>query len=133
MSEIALKRILLVVDDKEDVAEALRFTLQDSGYEVVLVAGIEEAMEKASEEKFHATVLDVPMNQLSRLEVAKKLKADALTALPIIVLTDDEEQIVRKQFTGYDGFVSADADLSKLVKQVALLTAQGANTELPPS
>ncbi|MEO8923642.1 MAG: response regulator [Caldimonas sp.] len=121
MSEIALKRIL-VVDDEEDAAEALRFTIEEGGYEVVTATDIEDATAKASEEKFDATVLDVSMNVLSRLEVPKKLRADRLTALPIVVLTEVTEQIVRKQFTGYDGFVSKGADLSELVKQLALLT-----------
>ncbi|MDQ2734684.1 MAG: response regulator, partial [Pseudomonadota bacterium] len=113
-------KIIINVDHEEDAAEALRFTIEEGGYEVVTATDIEDATAKAAEGKFDATVLDLPMTELSRLEVAKKLEADPLTALPIVLLTELEEEIVRKQFTGYDQFVSKEADLEELLKQLAL-------------
>ena len=121
MSAAAPKRIL-VVDDEKDVAEALQYTIEEDGYEVVTANSEQDALAKVVEEHFDAAILDVTMGDIGGLAVARSLRAQSSTAsLPIVIFSGLEESIIRKQFTEYDLFVSKGADISGLGKQLASL------------
>lgn len=52
---------ILVVEDDRDMAEAIRLTLENAGYQVVNAYDQEEAWQKVNAEKPDLTVLDIMM------------------------------------------------------------------------
>jgi len=52
---------ILVVEDDRDMAEAIRLTLENAGYQVVNAYNPDEAWEKVSAEKPDLIVLDIMM------------------------------------------------------------------------
>jgi len=132
---LSTSKRILVVDGEKDVAQALRYTLEDEGFVVVTVTDENEALEKVAQGKFDAVVLDIATVELGRLAIAQKLRADASTPrLPIIVLSELNESVIRETFTAYDLFVSKTADISGLATQLMLVieranpTAEGLRT-----
>lgn len=121
MTAAAPKRIL-IVDDEKDVVEALQYTLEDEGYEVVPAFTVAEALAKVTEQTFDAAVLDVSVGETDGLEVARHLRDSPATAhMPIVILTGVEESVLRERFTGYDLFLGKGADLVGLTKQLEAL------------
>jgi DNA-binding response OmpR family regulator len=79
---------VLVVDDDSNIREVLHkfFTLK--GYEVVLAANGEQALELAECEMPKAILLDINMPDIDGMETCKRLRADEKTQLiPIILIT----------------------------------------------
>ena len=106
---MAAQRIL-VVDDEEDLREILRFNLESEGFEVETSASAEEALStiQRSPLTFHLILLDVMMDGMSGVDLARHLRAQGDT-IPIIFLTalgshDD-------QLSGFDA--GADDYISK--------------------
>lgn len=77
---------ILVVDDEQSMREFLSILLQQSGYAVVAVAGVKEALQKIKNDAFDLIITDLKLpdgNGLEVLEEAKKNDPDA----QIIVIT----------------------------------------------
>jgi CheY-like chemotaxis protein len=128
--EAAAPKRILVVDDEDDVALVLQYVIEDEGYEVVTATSTKDALAKAAKGKLDAAVLDVQMGETSGLQIAQALRAAPSNAqLPIIIVSGLDERAVRRQFSGYDLFVSKGADLTELVNKLAALTGHGSEAE----
>jgi two-component system alkaline phosphatase synthesis response regulator PhoP len=90
---------ILVVDDERDLVWAIRHSLNDEGYEVLVAYDGLEALALARRHRPDLIVLDIAMPQLDGLEVCHRLRQDAgLAAIPIIFLT--ERAAVEDRVTG---------------------------------
>jgi DNA-binding response OmpR family regulator len=79
---------VLVVDDDRNIREVLHnyFTLK--GYEVLLAANGEQALELAQCEIPKAILLDINMPGIDGMEICRRLRADEKTRLiPIVLIT----------------------------------------------
>ena len=100
---------ILVVDDEEDLLELLRFNLSGEGFSVTCVATGEEALDKVAEEVPDLILLDLMLPGMDGLEVARRLKSQALTKeIPIVMLTakGEEGDIVKGLERGADDYVT---------------------------
>ena len=82
---------ILVVDDEQDLCEILRFNLSNEGYDVCVAGSAEEALKllsdiHASGEKVSLILLDVMMDRMSGIEMARLLRNQGDNT-PIIFLT----------------------------------------------
>ena len=121
MSDVVIRKRILLVVAESDAAEALRFTLEDAGYEVLTTANVEEAIAKTSEQSCDVTVLDISLSELTRLDVEMKLTGESLSR-SLFVLSDIQEEFVRYRFGDYNRFVNKKADLSELLSGLELLS-----------
>ncbi|MFZ5787580.1 MAG: response regulator transcription factor, partial [Acidobacteriota bacterium] len=116
MSEIPMGRKVLVVEDDEAMAVALRDGFQYEGYEVALardgVAGLNMARQTAAD----LLVLDVMLPKLSGLDVCRKLRAEG-SRLPVIMLTARGQEIdkVVGLKAGADDYVTKPFSLMELL------------------
>jgi DNA-binding response OmpR family regulator len=79
---------VLVVDDDEDLREAIGFTLKSAGFAVATAADGPAALTTIEAARPHLVVLDVMMPGPSGIEVCRRLREDPGTAsLPVILLT----------------------------------------------
>ncbi len=98
---------ILIIDDEKDLIEVLSFRLQSYGYQVISATDGESGLKKVKSEQPNLIILDLMMPNMDGYEVARRLKADALSSsIPVIVLTaavtpDLSNKISRLNVSGY--------------------------------
>jgi len=92
-----LKTILLV-EDALSTAMLEKNILESSGFSVVIARDGQEALEKASQEKFDLVITDVLMPRMNGFELTRKLKKDNLYKdTPIIIVTTRETDADKRE------------------------------------
>jgi len=98
--------VVLIVDDVPDNLSVLHDALDESGYTVLVATSGEAALQRAAQALPDIVLLDAMMPGMDGFEVAKRLKASALTAhIPIIFmtgLTETEHLIAALEAGGVD-------------------------------
>jgi two-component system response regulator MprA len=119
---------ILVVDDDQDVREALRRALRLEAYEVDLAADGVEALELVDGAETDAVVLDVAMPRLDGLEVCRRLRRDG-NRVPVLMLTARDE--VRDRVSGLDAgaddYVVKPFALEELLARLRALLRRATN------
>jgi DNA-binding response OmpR family regulator len=96
---------ILVVDDEQDVAKALKVRLKANGYHVVLASDSVQAFMMANKEKPDLIILDIMIPGGGGFVVAERLKQSQIThRIPIIFLTGipgGEEKAHQLGVSGY--------------------------------
>jgi len=77
---------MIVVDDEEQILEALDTFFSLRGYDVFVTDSPAQAMEKISLEKFHVALLDINMPELTGIELMKRIK-DSRPTVQVIMMT----------------------------------------------
>ncbi|MFH1094450.1 MAG: response regulator [Candidatus Omnitrophota bacterium] len=91
---------ILVVDDEQDVVEALFHTLKRSGYEVETALTGEAGIEKTKKSKFDVILLDINLPDLNGIQVLEQMKK-----------VDPGIEVI--MITGYGSIESATESLKK--------------------
>ncbi|MGV3570977.1 MAG: response regulator [Ramlibacter sp.] len=98
--------VVLIVDDVPDNLSVLHDALDESGYTVLVATSGEAALQRAAQAVPDIVLLDAMMPGMDGFEVARRLKADKLTAnIPIIFmtgLTDTEHLVAALEAGGVD-------------------------------
>lgn len=113
---------LLIVEDDPALAELLVWHFEAEGYDVTRTADGEEALLLAAEETPDAIILDWMIENLSGIEVCRRLRRAPETATtPIIMLTarGEEEDRIRGLETGADDYVTKPFSPRELVARLA--------------
>ena len=80
--------VVLIVDDVPDNLSVLHDALDESGYSVLVATSGEAALQRAAQALPDIVLLDAMMPGMDGFEVARRLKAQALTQhIPIIFMT----------------------------------------------
>ena len=120
---------ILIVDDDQEIVEAVATVRRKKNHEVIEAYGGEEGLEKAKKEKPDAIILDVMMPDKNGYEVCKELKADAnYRDIPILLLTAVVSKISTTSYTHRmgmeteaDDYVDKPVEPSELVRLVERL------------
>jgi two-component system cell cycle response regulator DivK len=100
---------ILIVEDNELNAKLFKDLLEAHGHETLETRDGYEAIEIARRETPDLILMDIQLPEISGLDIAKKLKADAdLKSIPIVAVTafamkDDEQKILQ---AGCEGYIS---------------------------
>ncbi len=118
------KRRILVVDDSQLVAEAVKVKLEASNYDVSLAYSGEEALEKVKESSPDLMILDVYMPGIDGFEVCRRLREDPATeSLPIVMLSSRGN--IKEKLAGFragaDDYLVKEFDLLDLPYRVKLV------------
>lgn len=103
-----IKERILIVDDEEDILELVRFNLSREGYDVMVAASGEKAIDIAREKLPHLIVLDLMLPGIDGLEATRILKNNPETRrIPIVMLTakGEEPDVVAGLELGADDYV----------------------------
>jgi len=120
---------ILLVDDDPDIIEAVRFSLDQEGYEIITAADGMEALEKARKIKPDLIVLDVMMPKENGYRVCGMIREDEKAGkfskrTPIILLTarnlqnDPEREKMFMDFSKADVMMYKPFEMDDLLKQV---------------
>lgn len=113
---------ILVIEDEGDILEVLKLMLEDEGHQVVTAEDGRTALAAAAARPFDVVVMDISMPDMSGIDVARALRADAKTAdIRIAVHTGLDERWVRERFSDYDLFLTKANDAERLVDEIARL------------
>jgi DNA-binding response OmpR family regulator len=114
-----LKKKILVVDDEEDLARALKIRLKANGYNVVLASDSVQAFTMANKEKPDLIILDVMIPGGGGFVVAERLKQSTATHhIPIIILTGISGGEERAYKVGASGYVMKPYHPEKLLETI---------------
>ncbi len=77
---------LIIVDDEEDISNALEFLLRREGYSIDTANSAESALEMVEEHEYDLVMTDIKMEGMTGVELLERLKVDN-PSLPVIVMT----------------------------------------------
>ena len=97
---------IMVVDDEEDMVDAVKMVLEIEGYEVIVAYDGDEALQKAEAEMPDLILLDMKMPRKIGIEVCKILKSQAKTKhIPVLIFTasgaDIDDVVAEARADGY--------------------------------
>ncbi|MBI4516595.1 MAG: response regulator [Deltaproteobacteria bacterium] len=131
-------RVILVVEDEPDIAELLRFNLEQAGFAVVPAGRGEQALELVRRRRPALLILDLMLPGIDGLEVCRRIRSDAATTrLPIVMLTAKAAEVDRVVGLemGADDYVTKPFSPRELMARVraVLRRAYGAELQQPHS
>lgn len=90
---MAHKKVILLGEDDQDIAQMYKLAFDKAGYETVIAMNGEEVIKKAKELSPHVLLLDINMPVMDGFEVLQKIQEDlplyrSLKSTPIAMLTN---------------------------------------------
>jgi two-component system, OmpR family, response regulator MprA len=121
MNDFTRTARVLVVEDDEDIAQALQRSLRMEGYEVRTAADGQAALEEGRAFAPDLVILDLGLPKIDGLEVAKSLRAD--DDVPILILTarDALESRVEGLDSGADDYLVKPFERQELLARMRAL------------
>lgn len=114
-------KLILVVDDEQDILELVEYNLAKQGYRVMLTDNGAQALTLVRDHKPDLILLDIMMPDMDGHQVCTKLKSDQrFSHIPIIFLTarSDEMTEIRGLDEGADDYITKPVSISKLISRI---------------
>lgn len=115
---------ILLVDDEEDVLEALEKQLTVSGYRVLKARNGEESVAQAIRERPDLIIMDIFMPVMNGFEATRLLRQRLTTAvIPVMMLTASalKENELKGFDAGADDYITKPFDYDKLLARIKML------------
>jgi DNA-binding response OmpR family regulator len=109
---------VLVVDDEEAIAEAVRARLESEGYRVVVAVDGAQALHAAEREPPDLVVLDLMLPGMDGLEVCKRLQRDRWVPVLMLTARTEEADKVAGFAVGADDYLTKPFSLRELAVRV---------------
>lgn len=113
---------ILLVEDEENLQEALKLNLELEGYEVTCAGNGTEALKKIEEEYFDLIVLDVMLPELDGISVAEnvRLKNNDVPILMLSAKSSNADKVLGLK-KGADDYITKPFNLEELLLRVQKL------------
>ena len=121
------KKVVLVIDDEEDLRETITYLFTAKGFRVVTACDGLDGLDKLKTISPDLIILDMNMPRMGGLEFFGRLKDEKETSqYPVLVLTAraNMEQLFRD--IDVDGFMSKPFDLQKLLHEAQAIIRKNA-------
>jgi len=124
---------ILITEDDASLAEALQFSLTQSGYAVDWVANGAAADEALKDDVFGLLILDLGLPKLDGFEVLRRLRRRNVS-LPVLILSGREapEEKVQGLDLGADDYLVKPFSLGELQARVRALLRRGRQAGVAP-
>lgn len=113
---------ILIIENEEDLSEALKTILMQEGFEVSVSADGEKGLHDALHQKPDLLILDLMLPEMDGVTLLKKLREDSWgSEAQVIVMTafDDPEKVAKVTRYGVsDYIVKTNITLAKVVEKV---------------
>lgn len=113
-------RILLIEDD-QDMVEAIRLRLEANKYEVLVARDGLEGLDKARSEKPDLIILDIMLPKLDGFKLCRMLKFDEKYKNVIIIILSAKVQksdVLRGEEVGADGYITKPFKSEELLEKI---------------
>jgi CheY-like chemotaxis protein len=121
--------MILIVDDDASVREMLRRVLTGEGYPVAAAADGAEAIRIAAAERIDLVLLDLNLPDMSGWDTLGRL-ISVYPALAVIVITARSGRFPAARGAGFGALLEKPLDFPTLLRTVAELLAEPAETRL---
>ncbi|HED24500.1 MAG TPA: response regulator transcription factor [Firmicutes bacterium] len=115
------QRLILIVEDEEDIVRLLAFHLEKEGFRIHSVGSGPAALDYAFGNIPDLIILDVMLPEMDGLEVCRRLRSNPLTtAVPILILSARREELdkVLGLELGADDYMVKPFSIRELVARV---------------
>ncbi|HVF08493.1 MAG TPA: response regulator transcription factor [Actinomycetota bacterium] len=112
------QQTVLVVDDEEAIAEAIRARLESEGYRVLVALDGPDAIEQHAGQHPDLVVLDLMLPGMDGLEVCKQIQRDAWTPVLMLTAKTEEADKVSGFAVGADDYLTKPFSLRELTARV---------------
>jgi DNA-binding response OmpR family regulator len=112
------EQTVLVVDDEEAIAEAVRARLESEGYRVFVAGDGPQAIELHAEHHPDLVVLDLMLPGMDGLEVCKQIQRDGWTPVLMLTAKAEEADKVVGFAVGADDYLTKPFSLRELASRV---------------
>lgn len=92
-----MSKTIMSVDDSASVREVVKFTLQNTGYEVIQAVDGQDALNKLSGRTVHLFLTDLNMPNIDGIQLIRRLRAMPEYKFVPIVLVTTESQAQKKE------------------------------------
>jgi two-component system phosphate regulon response regulator PhoB len=102
-------KIILIVEDREDIAELIQLNLEKAGFRTLLASNGEKAIQHLEQNSIDLIVLDLMLPRISGLDLLKMIKNNKhWGTIPVIIESarSDEGDIVQGLELGADDYVT---------------------------
>lgn len=125
-------KLVLVVEDEYGNAEVVQLLLEAAGYRVAIASNGKAALELLKGEKPALILSDFMMPTMDGGELGEAVRGNAaLSQIPFLFMSGTSEDVVKRSFRDYDGFLTKPFKVDTLLMLVARFTASGRPS--PPS
>jgi two-component system, OmpR family, response regulator RegX3 len=109
---------ILIIEDEESLAEAVRYSLEREGYRVSVASDGRQGLERFRADPPSLVLLDLMLPELSGLDVCRQIRQTS--EVPIVMLTakDAEADKVAGLELGADDYVTKPFSIRELVSRV---------------
>ncbi|MCU0666404.1 MAG: response regulator [Candidatus Omnitrophica bacterium] len=117
---------IMVVDDEQDVREFVGKRLISEGYDIILAADGEEAIEKASKERPDIVLLDLMMPKKDGFSVMQEIRKNfADKWIPIIIVSakNDLEAVKKSYQMEADHYLTKPCTIDKILEGVKTMVS----------
>ena len=111
---------ILVVDDEESIRRLYQFELMDEGYNVILAADGQEALQKVEQENPDLVILDIRMPKVDGIEFLDRFTRTG-KKLPIIINSAYTDYRMDLTTWAAETYMVKSSDLSELKAEVKKL------------
>lgn len=125
-----MDRKILIVDDEADIREILQFNLENAGFTVDCASSAEEALDMLAPD--HGLILlDVMMGGMSGFAMAKVLRNERNSQIPIIFLTakSAENDLLTGFSSGGDDYIPKPFSIHEVIARVRAVLRRTASAE----
>jgi DNA-binding response OmpR family regulator len=112
------EQTILVVDDEEAIAEAVRARLESEGYQVVVAYDGPQAIEMHAERRPDLVVLDLMLPGMDGLEVCQAIQRTSWTPVLMLTARTEEADKVAGFAVGADDYLTKPFSLRELAARV---------------
>jgi len=119
-------QLILIVEDEYGAAEVLQMILEAHGYRVASASNGKAALEQLGGERPAVIVSDFMMPYMNGAELGTAIRQSAVLAeIPFLFISGTNEEVVRKSFADYDGFLAKPYDAEALLAAIGELASGG--------
>jgi DNA-binding response OmpR family regulator len=124
---------VLVVDDEEAIAEAVRARLESEGYRVLVAGDGPQALETAAAEHPDLVVLDLMLPGMDGLEVCRELQRERWVPVLMLTARTEEADKIAGFAVGADDYLTKPFSLRELAVRVRAILRRVERIERPPA
>ncbi len=121
---------ILLIEDEENLHEAIKMNLELEGFNVTSAFKGKEALVKSKEKKYELILLDVMLPDISGFDICETIRLND-SSTPILFLTakSDSEDRIKGLSIGGDDYLTKPFNIEELLLRIKLLIKRSSPSE----